>query len=358
MNKKEIAIIGGGIIGSTTAFYLAKLGHNITIIDPELDRQEKDLKYRTGTKASLGIIMGNTFRRSSGRSWRLRQRSMELWPKWLEQLSIPNIPLKIETPLIQIASNAKEMKRMYSLINERKELGLEALKNNQTNQKSRNWPESIYGGLISNQDGRINPTTLMKCLIVMLKKLNVEKINKKVGSLNYSLQNNQKKWILKLDDNNKVTKDFVILCSGLHSEFLLESINKKLPMESVLGQAIKLVLKEDYKNWDDWPAVLSCHGFNLIPQNKNEIILGATLEPGRKPNEMDLKKMKTLNGFSPQWLDSASVEDYWYGIRIKPANQAAPLLEEVQPGLILNTAHYRNGFLLAPACAEWVGNRI
>ena len=33
-------------------------------------------------------------------------------------------------------------------------------------------------------------------------------------------------------------------------------------------------------------------------------------------------------------------------------------VKELEPGLLINTGHYRNGVLLAPACAEWIGLQI
>jgi glycine/D-amino acid oxidase-like deaminating enzyme len=37
-------------------------------------------------------------------------------------------------------------------------------------------------------------------------------------------------------------------------------------------------------------------------------------------------------------------------------DRPAPLLEALEPGLILASGHYRNGVLLAPATAEWIAN--
>jgi len=39
-------------------------------------------------------------------------------------------------------------------------------------------------------------------------------------------------------------------------------------------------------------------------------------------------------------------------------NEPAPLLKQLETGLLINAGHYRNGVLLAPACAEWVGIKI
>ena len=68
--------------------------------------------------------------------------------------------------------------------------------------------------------------------------------------------------------------------------------------------------------------------------------------------------MQNLYGNAPEWLQNAQIQKEWYGIRARPTKQPAPLLEKLEPGLIINTGHYRNGVLLAPACAEWINEKI
>ena len=48
----------------------------------------------------------------------------------------------------------------------------------------------------------------------------------------------------------------------------------------------------------------------------------------------------------------------WQGLRPRPRQRPAPLLEPIAPGLLLASGHYRNGVLLAPASAEWVLEQI
>ncbi len=86
--------------------------------------------------------------------------------------------------------------------------------------------------------------------------------------------------------------------------------------------------------------------------------MGATIEPGFNANNIAVKKMKAMEGNCPDWIKSAEIESQWKGVRARPTRQAAPILESLEKGLILNTAHYRNGILIAPACAEWVGAEI
>lgn len=180
---KNIAVIGGGVIGSTTALQLATLGYEVEIIDPELNQSTNFSKLLTGTQASLGVLMGNVFRRNTGRSWALRQRSMELWPKLISKLSTQTSPLKLYTPLVQLARSEHEATLMNELIIKRSHLGLEHLTNHSPTKVSRLWPKAKYGGLISNNDGRINPLNLMVCLMKALDKYKVSKVNRKVSSL-------------------------------------------------------------------------------------------------------------------------------------------------------------------------------
>ena len=68
--------------------------------------------------------------------------------------------------------------------------------------------------------------------------------------------------------------------------------------------------------------------------------------------------MLNLKKTAPKWMKNAKVTREWSGIRARPINEPAPLLKNLEPGLLINTGHYRNGILLAPACAEWVGLNI
>ena len=80
--------------------------------------------------------------------------------------------------------------------------------------------------------------------------------------------------------------------------------------------------------------------------------------PSLIPSKSILNTMHTLNGKGPSWLKNGKILSKWHGFRAKPINRGAPVLEKLEPGLIVATGHYRNGVLLAPATALWVGNQI
>ena len=82
--------------------------------------------------------------------------------------------------------------------------------------------------------------------------------------------------------------------------------------------------------------------------------MGATIEKGPKPNLSKKLEMLNMRANAPEWIKLSKVIREWNGIRARPLNEPSPLLKELEPGLLINTGHYRNGILLAPSCAEWI----
>ena len=92
--------------------------------------------------------------------------------------------------------------------------------------------------------------------------------------------------------------------------------------------------------------------------NASHIIIGATIERGTEPSLLNKQDMLNIKNTAPKWISRAKVKREWSGIRARPVNEPSPLLKELEPGLLINTGHYRNGILLAPSCAEWIGLKI
>ena len=330
----------------------------MTLIDPYLSEPIQRAGVISGTTASLGVLMGNVFRRSSGRAWRLRQRSMALWPSWINALHTQKHPLKLHSPLMQLAKSEAEASRMQELAEHRAPLGLERSPPNSIKVQGLCLPKNKFGGLISHHDGRVDPLALQECLRAALPKRSVKAIQESVLRVERRASTSPKRWRLHLASGTHLDQHTIVISAALGSEALLQPLGHCRPLEPILGQVLELEVESESNNWAGWPAVLVSHGFNLIPRDRNHLWIGATLEPGEQPDSASLKKMHTLEGDAPNWLKNASVSNHWHGLRGKPIDRPAPLLETLEPGLILATGHYRNGVLLAPATAEWVGEQL
>jgi glycine oxidase len=347
-------VIGAGAIGLGTAWHLAKQGQIVSVYDPRLNQsvdREGSARDISGTSASLGVLMGHVFRRSSGRGWRLRRRSMELWPQWIESLQAHQPDLKLHLGLLQIAEDEQAAERMKSLAAQRIDLGLQMVTNVDL---AAVWPTADHGGLHSRHDGRIDPLLLQQALRKALTEQSVV-LN---ATAVVHLERNDNHWRVHHTDGDSSVHDCVVLSTALNSDVLLKPLGQARPMTPVLGQALSLELTTGPTTWSNWPSVLVNQGFNLIPTAPGQLLLGATVEAGDRASEDPLTLMRNLNEQAPEWLRSATVVGHWSGLRARPVDRPAPLLEVLEPGLILASGHYRNGVLLTPGTAEWVATAI
>ena len=354
----EISIIGGGIAGITTAFHLGKKGYKVNLIDPTVNLEINNLNPINGTQASLGVLMGNVYKRSKGRSFLLRNKSMKLWKKWIAQIHYDESNSIFEKPLIKLANSEKEYQSMIQLSKDKEKYGIKLLDKNSLDFWNLIFERKLIGGLISHEDGRLNPIKLIKLLMQSLDQLKVNKIENNVNKISKNNVLHDKCWDIHLENNQSISQDHIVICSALNTQKLLKPLGHEILLEPILGQVIELELKKRTSNWKDWPAILSYQSINFIRHNPDLLLIGATVEKGTKPSQLDKQKMLSLNNSAPSWLRDAIVRREWSGIRSRPLKEPSPLLKELEPGLIINTGHYRNGILLAPACADWVGLKI
>ena len=354
----EISVIGCGIAGITTAFYLGKKGYKVNLIDQKLNSKINHQSSRNGTQASLGVLMGNIYKRSQGRAFFLRNQSMKLWKEWLIQINYSKKDFIFKKPLIKLANSEKEYQSMVDLIKSKKEYGIELLDKNSISFWNSIFETKLTGGLISYEDGRLNPIKLVESFMQYLDEIEINKIDKNVLKICRNNTLNDKVWNITLDNNHSINQDYIVICSALDTKKLLKPLNHKILLEPILGQVFELELKNIAGDWREWPAILSYQSINFIHHKPNRLLVGATVEKCTKPDQVEKQKMLTLNNTAPKWMRNAKICQEWNGIRARPINEPSPLLKQLEPGLLINTGHYRNGILIAPACAEWIGSKI
>ena len=280
---------------------------------------------------------------------------MALWPTWVSALQRQEPNLTLETPLLQLADGDETLGRMRQLAEARSARGVSLLERHELQSI---WPGITHGGLLSERDGRINPLLLLKALRKALANLPVTGVTAAVETISRTGQGQGSGWQLVCHDGRCLHQDAVVICAALNSPALLQPLGHPRPMQPVLGQALKLKITSGPTDWMSWPAVLVHRGYNLIPDGHGHLLLGATVEPGERSMPEPLRLMRDLEHSAPEWLRNARVLDHWSGLRARPVERPAPLLERLEPGLLLATGHYRNGVLLTPATAEWVEQNL
>ena len=347
-NKIRILIIGSGIIGKSNAFKLSNYGFDITLVDQN--------EIHNSSNAALGLLMGKIYQKRKGRSWELRQKSSELWPKWINILQSYNSQLKIIKPLFQLTNDLEKFKKLTTFTNNHPNDDLETVETDSyiLNSINKVFKGNKLQGIISHQDGRINPKVLLESLNLALKSKNIKTINNHI----IRIEKKNNKWNCKLKTGEILISEIVVLCNSLDSLKLINQEIYDIKLKPVLGQAVEIFYKENDTNFLSLPKILNINGKNLITISKEKIIIGSTDEYNFKPEELYLNELFEFLKQRPNWLDKKYISKRWFGIRSRPEGEPSPLLKSLEKGLILCSGFYKNGILLAPACAHWVSEEI
>lgn len=363
-----VAVVGGGIVGSVTAWWLSVCGAEVIRIDPGCPQERASL-------AALGVLMGHCSHRRTGRSWRLRQASLALWHRWIPQLEAEaGQPIKRQWGLTVLGHGQSEADRLQTLIHQRRKQGINLTWHPATalvQQSPGLASRDLQGGLWSPRDGQLDPVSLLAALAIAAEKRGVQRCRARVTGLR---QRTNSGWQLKLEPSFcHLDAAVVVLCNGLAASGLANAAQlsrEPTPselarpgghvwsMEPVLGQAAELHGPGIAAAGLSGPVVWQ--GVNLVPVDRETLWLGATVEPGQRGDgcASSFNHMLGLHGTAPDWLAQATIRRRWQGVRARPMGRAAPLLEPLAPGLLLTAGHYRNGILLAPATAWWTADQL
>lgn len=355
----SVLVVGAGIIGLSIAWQLAQQGHGVSLVDPALSNADAHSDTPTsGSRAALGVLMARVFHRSSGRAWRLRQQSHQLWEQWLSELTDAGHRLPRRAGLLLLATTPDDLEKQARIASDRARLGIpmQRLSPEELAAFHPRLPGQPLGGLLSPQDGQLDPGPVMEAMLAECRKAGVSCVAEEAVAVE-----RRQPWRLELAGGARLEADWLVLALGLGTAGLVQALGHPLNMEPVLGQALELELAADPR-WN-WPGALVWRGINLIPRpdlapEGRRIWLGATLEPGTLASPDAMEELRRLGGDTPGWLQQAAVVRTWSGLRCHPQGQPAPVLEEPEPKLLVTSGHYRNGVLLAPATAAWVCERV
>jgi len=353
-----VTVLGAGLVGVAAAWLLLNRGHGVRLIDPGGTGAQP---AGAGTSAALGVLMAQVYRRSSGRGWRLRQRSLQLWQDWSHQLAERGSPLPLRLGLLQLAADPKELELQQRLVMERNAKGfpLRQLSPEELAQLRPQVPDGVLGGLFSPLDGQLDPIASRQLLLEDALSRGLELVSDRAAAI--AAGPSPDRWRIHLAAGSPIKTPWLFVCAGLASGALLEPLGHQRPLAPVLGQALELQLPAGC-DAQQWPGSLVWQGINLVSRPGGRLWLGATVEPDLAPgasgDPVALEALRQLNGHAPDWLRAATPLRHWQGLRARPVGRPAPLLEQLEPGLLLLSGHYRNGVLLAPASAEWAAEQI
>ncbi len=402
----HVVIVGCGVIGAAIAYELSQVkGLKITVVDKQPPAQGS-------TGAALGVLMGVISHKVKGRAWRLRHNSVQRYTSLIPELE-DIIKRKIPCNRQGILSLILESENLENNDLEDEKSKNEELKNGklrnenldkwqklQEIRQTQGWKLEIWdtaklkqycpqvninhininhinsnntnttkvtGAIYSPQDLQIDPTALTLALVEAAQirgvtfKFDVTVLGKPQSSGSCTEMTTT---------TGKITGDWFILAAGLGSTPITTQLNQTVDIRPVLGQALQLRLGHCLGN-PQFQPVITGNDVHIVPfgagvlSEFTDYWVGATVEFAKSAKEIPPDKqllndvLQQAIAFCPE-LATAAIVKTWSGLRPRPEGRPAPVIERLPNfnNVILATAHYRNGVLLAPATAEIVREMI
>lgn len=146
----------------------------------------------------------------------------------------------------------------------------------------------------------------------------------------------------------RLPADAVVLATGAWSGEVLAELGLGLPVQPVKGQMLL------YKSEPGWlRSMVLFESRYAIPRRDGHILLGSTLEHEGFDKSTTAQALDSLHASAVRLLPALAGQQpvrQWAGLR-PGSPDSVPYIGEVPeyPGLWLNTGHFRNGLVLAPA---------
>lgn len=347
-----VTIVGAGVVGSAIAYELSRVLDTAETPTVVLEAQREEDWQATG--AALGVLIVHLSRRRRGRNFQLRQASLAryetLIPELEEQTGV-KIPYQ-RRGIIEICTTEAAAIATQAWLQDHVPQGVQWLTAAEVQgQFSLINPQVIHGALWATGDRQVTPKPLTQTLRQAARQRGVEFFYQSpVRQLQRSPQG---KWILQLDQTLLET-EYLILAAGLGTSPLTQALDRAVTVEPVLGQALEFACDIDANT-----PVMTAEGIHLVPLPWGRVWVGATVE------------FNTLTG-NPQTLDqlykratelwpvlkTAPLTQQWQGLRPRPSDRPAPIIEKIDDHTWLATGHYRNGILLAPVTAQKIAQSV
>jgi sarcosine oxidase subunit beta len=223
-SSPHIIIIGGGVIGSSIAYHLAKEEVRVTLVEAG------DL-----ASGASGACDGLVFMQSKKPGIHLQLALESLSSFETLQKSLPvDIEFKKTGGLVVIETEA-EYRAMEKYVSEQKSIGLDVqlLSRDQVTGINPHFSGSILGGTFSPLDAQVNPINLTLGFALAARKNHVKVLtNTKVVGI---LQTNNRVTGVETSSGN-IKADLVVNAAGSHAGHISEMVGVTMPIKPRRGQ--------------------------------------------------------------------------------------------------------------------------
>ncbi len=351
--KMKVLVIGGGIIGNSVAWRLARAGIDVTIVERGRAGQE-------ASWAAAGMIAPQAEAEGPGPFLRFCVQAKKTFEALLHELiseSGVDPEYDVASGVLYLALNENDRAELATRAKWQREAGLEV--DEISGERARAIspavsPKAIYALYMPNEN-RVENRQLTQAFLnaalragaKLLEDSRVEAIETRGGKFAG----------LRLQDGHLLEADGAVNAAGSWASLIRGAEADNVRLHPVRGQIVCFQARPNLVG----PSIFSLRGY-AVPRRDGRVLAGSTRETARYSKDVTLEGMESIVRAAKDMLPSLGglrFREAWAGLR--PATH--DLLPVLGPsptiaGLYYATGHYRSGILLAAITGKLVASMI
>lgn len=350
----HLLVVGGGIIGLSIAWRLAREGRQVTVIESGT--------LGKGTSRSAGGMLGLTAEVKFGEEelLELQRQSLSSYPRFVEELlqdSGVDVHYRTEGTLV-VARDRDDMEALERVFVYQQKAGLDATWiSDQRLRREEPHLRRLHGAVHCPNDHQVDPLRLIKALRKSCLNRGVQIVeNAKVKSI---LVDDKDALGVGLEDGREIFAPKTIVAAGVWSTKIegIPELSEPYSIRPIRGQMIAL----KYGPIPLIKHVVRSPDVYIIPRYDGMLLIGSTMEERGFDSSLTAGGVRTL--LDEAWrilpgIDELNIHATWTGFRPVSLDDRPLIGPSSLSDLILACGHGRHGVLLAPVTAQRVVDLI
>ncbi|QCV55088.1 glycine oxidase ThiO [Thermoactinomyces vulgaris] len=342
MKHSDVLIIGGGIIGSSIAYHLAKAKVKVVIL-------EQDRAGAHASRAAAGMLGAQVEMHHPGPLADACLKSRSMFPELAEALR-EQTGLDIElnrSGLIKPARSEEEAAGLKERMKWQKAIWLDR---KECLEKERGLGEEVIGGLFFSEEFQVSAPRLTQALIRAAQQQGA-KLIEDCKVIDFCVENGRIRKVV--TPHEEWAADTVVLAAGAWTGIASRRLGLNLPVYPVKGESFALkTTRPSLKH------TIFGNDVYIVPKANGEWIIGATEKEHQWDPGVTAEAVYRLIADASRYLPGVkelNISRMWASVRPGTPDKLPVIgrLENIDH-CIVATGHFRNGILLSP----WTGQVV
>ncbi|MGX9136103.1 glycine oxidase ThiO [Rummeliibacillus sp. JY-2-4R] len=342
----EVVIIGGGIIGSSIAYYLAKEKMDVALF-------EAGKIGSKSTSAAAGMLGAHSecegdmdvffpFARSSQQAYSgLKEELYES----------SGIDLQYRRGgILKLAYTNTDKDELYKILSQPTAKWLEPA---DVLEMEHAVTQDIVGAAYIEDDVNVLPIGVCHAFAKSAQMLGASLFE---FTSVLQIKNNDGSYLIQTTAG-EIEAKYVVVASGVWSSKFFEQLGLSHQVTPVKGECLSVIDENSVLN-----HTLFHDGYYIVPRNNGRLVVGATMIEKDWNERVSLAGIESLIAKAKRMLPAVAdmkIASNWAGLRPQTFDQRPFIGQHPEEERILfATGHYRNGILLAPATGQMIRDLI